>query len=392
MRRILAIADLRDDDDDTRLRKRVGIVAGLLTIVVPLSLTFQGQLTTIAWTLAIAMSTFAVVNLAVLARARNFDAYVTAMLLSGVVFVPVATLIGGGITGSTSGLVFAFLIPGYAMLALGTRRATWWFGAYVLLTVGMAIADPIVHAATPSPPYELRLVGNVINTLVPLSIVFALLRYIDLRRRAAEARVDQLLNNAIPRSIATRLKRGEHRIAEAYPETTVLFADIVGFTAWTQRTSPERVVSLLDELFTRFDELAERHGVEKIKTIGDNSMAVAGAPEGKLDHAQAAVGLARDMQLATAEWCATHDLPLGLRVGLASGPVVAGVIGTKRILFDLWGDTVNVAARMEASSEPGRIQLAQSTMERLADSAPFERRDVDVKDLGRVSTWLSRSV
>ena len=392
LQRVLAIADVPEDEDDSRLRKRVGIVAGLFSIVAPLTLTFQGQLTAVAWALAVGMSTFTVTNLAVLARTRNFHLYVTAMLLSGVVFVPVATVIGGGVTGSTSGLVFAFLLPGYSMLALGTTQATRWFGVYVALTLGMAIADPIVYAATPSPPYALQLIGSVMNTLIPLSIVFVLLRYIDVRRRAAEARVDELLTNAIPRSIATRLKRGEQRIAEAYPETTVLFADIVGFTAWTQRTAPERVVTLLDELFSSFDELAERHGVEKIKTIGDNYMAVAGAPEPQATHAEAAVALARDMQRATAEWCATNDLPLSLRVGLASGPVVAGVIGTKRILFDLWGDTVNVAARMESSSEPGRIQLAASTMGRLADGAGFEQRDIVVKDLGRVSTWLSKRI
>ena len=123
------------------------------------------------------------------------------------------------------------------------------------------------------------LVGLVQNTVIPLTIAFLLLRYTDTRRRAAEARVDELLTNAIPRSIAARLKRGERRIAELYPEATVLFADIEGFTPWAQRTPPDRVVALLDGLFTTFDELTASHGLEKIKTIGDAYMAVAGAPE-----------------------------------------------------------------------------------------------------------------
>ncbi len=387
--RLLSIADIAGDDDDARLRKRVGIVAGLVTIVAPLPLTVQGEMSLLAWVLAIAMSTFSAANVVLLARSRNFERFVTLLLISGVVFVPVATAVGGGITGSTSGLVFAFLIPAFAMMALGPRRATWWFAVFLVVVVAMVVVDPIVHDATREPPYPLQLTGVAINTLLPLTVVFLLLRHIDLRRRAAEARVDELLTNAIPASIAARLKTGETRIAESYPETTVLFADIVGFTAWTQRTDPARVVALLDNLFTRFDELAAQHGVEKIKSIGDSYMAVAGAPEPRSDHAPAALAMARDMLGAVAAWCRANDLPLDLRIGLASGPVVAGVIGLRRILFDLWGDTVNVAARMESSGEPGRVQLAESTWSRLTDKSGLVQRHADVKDLGRVSTFVT---
>ena len=204
-----------------------------------------------------------------------------------------------------------------------------------------------------------------------------------------EARSEELLTNAIPVSIAARLKRGEQRIAESYPETTVLFADLAGFTPWARSTDPARVVGFLDELFTRFDELAAKSGVEKIKTIGDAYMAVAGAPEPHPEHAAAAIGLAGGMLGALAEVRERHGVPLELRIGLASGPVVGGIIGQRRILFDLWGDTVNTASRMQSSGVEGRIQVAQSTHDLLRDTHNFEEREpVDVKGLGPMTTYL----
>jgi class 3 adenylate cyclase len=218
--------------------------------------------------------------------------------------------------------------------------------------------------------------------------VFVLLRYTDVRRRAAEARADELLTNAIPASIAARLKRGEHRMAEAYPETTVLCADIVGFTPWANRTDPDRVIGLLDDLFTRFDRIAEECGLEKIKTMGDAYMAVAGAPIARPDHANAGVQMAQGILAATDDWRVANDVALEVRIGIASGPTAGGVIGQQRILFDLWGDTVNMAQRMEATGVAGRIQLLAETMERLRDRFDFEPRVVEVKGLGALTTYL----
>jgi class 3 adenylate cyclase len=209
------------------------------------------------------------------------------------------------------------------------------------------------------------------------------------RRRRAEARSQELLTNAIPRSIAERLQHGEERIAESYPATTVLFADLAGFTPWAGRTDPARVVSFLDDLFTRFDDLAAAAGVEKIKTIGDEYMAVAGAPEPRSDHASAAIRLAGGMLSALDETCRRLDAALQLRIGLASGPVVGGVIGRRRILFDLWGDTVNTASRMQSSGIPARVHVAKSTRDLLRDDYVFEAREaVEVKGLGLMQTYL----
>ena len=386
--RLLSIADAQFDDDDARLRKRVGVAAGVATILAPLTLPLQAPGQPLAVAFGGALSLYSAINLGVLVRTRAFERYVIALIASGVVFVPVGTFLGGGITGSSVGIVWAFLMPAYAIMALGPRRATPWFVAF-LATIGVMVAfDPLIVEASPRPPYLLVLFGLVQNTVIPLTIAFVLLRYTDMRRRAAEARVDELLTNAIPRSIAARLKRGERRIAESHPEATILFADIVGFTAWAQRTAPGRVVGLLDELFSTFDELTASRRMEKIKTIGDAYMAVAGVPEPRSDHAVATIELARAMITAVGDLKERTGVDIHVRIGIATGPVVAGVIGRHRLLFDLWGDTVNLASRMESSGLPDRIQVSSSTRAALGDRGQFEEREVDVKGFGRLPTYL----
>jgi adenylate cyclase len=388
--RLIGLADDPADDEHTVLRKRVGVAAGYVTILAPLTLPIQANGLPVSWIMALGLSAYSAVNLIVLARTRNFQRFVVALIASGAIFVPTATWLGGGITGSSSGLAWGFLIPAYAILALGPRRATPWFFVYLGSVIVMVIVDPFVREAVGPPAYPVQLFSLVQNTLTPLAITFLLLRYTDLQRLAAEARVDELLTNAIPTAIASRLRRGERRIAEAYPETTVVFIDLVGFTPWAQRTSPARVVALLDALFTSFDELAEMHGVEKVKTIGDAWMGVAGAPDPRPDHAPAAVALARAMVGAVAAWRVASGVELEARIGLASGPVVGGVIGRRRLLFDLWGDTVNLASRMESSGVAGRINAAESTRRLLGDRCEFEERATEVKGLGRVTSYLVR--
>ncbi len=385
MKRLVSIADLPADDDDARLRKRVGVVAGYATIVAPLALPLEGGL--VGLVLGLGLSLFSVGNLVVLARTKRFDRYVVAMLATGAAFVLAANVLAGGVTSNSGGLVWAFLAPTYALLALGPRRATPWLVVFIAVLLVAVVTDPLVRGLFAPPPYVIQLIFYAQNIGVPLTITFLLLLYTDLRRRAAEARSDELLTNAIPASIAARLKHGEDRIAESYPATTVVFADIVGFTPWAQRTDPGRVVALLDDLFSRFDALAAELGIEKIKTVGDAYMAAAGAPEARSDHAQAAVAFGRAILADVADWRSANELALEVRVGVASGPVVGGVIGRHRIVFDLWGGTVNTAARMESSGVPGRMHLAASTRELLGGDG-FEERQVDVKGLGVLTTYL----
>jgi guanylate cyclase len=387
--RLIGLADEPTDDDDVRLRKRVGVVAGYINALAALQLPVLAQGLPLSWAVAVTMPLVSVVNLVVLARTRRFDRYVVVLILSVMLLAAFVEVALGGLAGASAAYVFAFLGPVYAILALGPRRATAWFIFFLVVLIGLILIDPLVSSRIEPQPYPLRLIWYFANLAVPLGITFVMLRYTDLRRREAQAQADDLLTNAIPSSIAARLKRGERRIAETYPATTVLFADLAGFTPWARETDPARVVGFLDELFTRFDELAAECGVEKIKTIGDAYMAVAGAPEPRADHASAAMALARGMLTALVEARTRLDLPLELRVGLASGPVVGGVIGQRRILFDLWGDTVNIASRMESSGVPGRIQVGPSTRDLLRNSWSFEERErVEVKGLGRMTRYL----
>jgi adenylate cyclase len=389
VQRLLAIADEPDDDDDERLRKRFGVAAGYISVVAPLSVIGAASQRPVALPLGLSLSLICVANLAALARSHRFDRYVVILLSAGTIFTLAATVMAGGIAASGSALMWAFLGPVYAMLALGPKRATIWFAIFLAGLALIVLIDPLVIKAIPPFAYSTRLASYAFTVGAVASIIFLLFRYSDLRRREAQARSDELLFNAIPISIAARLKRGEARIAEVYPETTVVFADIVGFTPWAQQTDPARVVGLLDALFTRFDELAAGCGAEKIKTIGDSYMAVAGAPVTRPDHAEAALTLGRGMGAATSDWRSANHLALEIRIGLASGPVVGGIIGQHRIFFDLWGDTVNMASRMEAAGVPGRIQVAPSTWELLRDRHGFERRDaVQVKGLGPMTTYL----
>ena len=206
--------------------------------------------------------------------------------------------------------------------------------------------------------------------------------------RAEQARSEALLVNVLPGSIAARLKDATGSIADHFDSCTIVFADVVDFTPFARRLAPADVVGVLDGLFSHFDTLVERQGLEKIKTIGDAYMAAAGVPDPLPDHARRAASLALDMRDAVATTGIAGELGLELRIGINSGPVVAGVIGTKRFLYDLWGDAVNTASRMETNGTPGEIQITRATYELLKDDFVCTRRGtIPVKGQGEMETW-----
>ncbi len=170
---------------------------------------------------------------------------------------------------------------------------------------------------------------------------------------------EQLLLNILPKPIAERMKKGETNIADSYPDVTVLLADLVGFTTLSAHIGPEQIVQLLNEIFSAFDLLTEKHGLEKIKTIGDAYMAAGGISFSRTDHAEASAELALEMQTEIARLNHEYDTSVRLRIGICTGPVVAGVIGRKRFAYDLWGETVNTACRLKATGETGKIQIAE---------------------------------
>jgi class 3 adenylate cyclase len=234
-----------------------------------------------------------------------------------------------------------------------------------------------------------------LNVVGAGAVAFTLLATFANQRNAALAalRVEQekselLLMNILPRSIAERLKTASQTIADHFDSASIVFADVVDFTPFAQRLAPAEVVGILDQLFSHFDTLVERHGLEKIKTIGDCYMAAAGVPDPSPDHARRAALLALDMREAVGTSAVGDGFDLELRIGINSGPLIAGVIGSKRFLYDLWGDAVNTASRMESQGTPGEIQITGATYELLKDEFVCKRRGtIEVKGKGQMETW-----
>jgi class 3 adenylate cyclase len=295
--------------------------------------------------------------------------------------------------------------PGlFSAVPLSVALATAWAAGYrgwALAVVAWFGLSPLVFVTVThelSPQIRTQLLNGVVSDLALLTAVLLLGEAVRTRRAldrehrlllTEQERSEHLLLNVLPGPIADRLKQGEEVIADDFPEVTVLFADLVDFTRRSRETTPERVVQVLDDLFSALDTLAERYQLEKIKTVGDAYMVVGGLPEPRPDHAQAVA----DMALAVREEVARHldpaGEPLAVRIGIDTGPVVAGVIGRRKFSYDLWGDTVNTASRMESSGVPGCIQVTERTYRRLRDGFRLERRgSIEVKGKGEMTTWF----
>ena len=206
---------------------------------------------------------------------------------------------------------------------------------------------------------------------------------------AEQEKSERLLLNVLPKAIAERLKRGEENIADSYAEVSVLFADIVGFTILSTKVTPKQLIELLNRIFSAFDALSEKYGLEKIKTIGDAYMVVGGLPNPRDDHAVAIAEIALDMQEHVEQFNKETSQGLSIRIGINSGPVVAGVVGTKKFLYDIWGDAVNTAARMESQGIEGRIQVTDATYQHLRDKYQLEERGVvDIKGKGEMNVYM----
>jgi len=210
------------------------------------------------------------------------------------------------------------------------------------------------------------------------------------RLQAEQEKSDALLLNILPKPIAERMKRGEISIADSHPDVTVLFADLVGFTTMLAHIDANQVVYSLNEIFSTFDLLAEKHGLEKIKTIGDAYMVAGGIPLPRPDHVEAIAELALAMREAIVQFNREYNTSIRIRIGICTGAVIAGVIGRRKFAYDLWGEAVNIASRLESLGEAGGIQVAESTYERLKHRFHFERKhDLDIKGRSAVvAYWL----
>lgn len=296
----------------------------------------------------------------------------------------------GGFAASGAIILWALLAPLCALVFFGTRWAVLWFGGFALLVLAIAARDIAGGANLQTVLFFCE------NILIVSCVAFIALRFFIIERdRVAAAlsreqeRSERLLLNILPAEIAERLK-GEHRtMADGYAEVSILFGDIVGFTKMSATISPEQLVELLNKLFSRFDMLCDEYGVEKIKTIGDAYMVCAGLPIPRPDHAEAIADMALGMQVALAEHNREFGSNLKIRIGINTGPVVAGVIGLKKFIYDLWGDTVNLASRMESHGVPDGIQVSAATREKLIEQFEFTSRGlIEIKGMGAIEAWL----
>jgi class 3 adenylate cyclase len=294
----------------------------------------------------------------------------------------------GGYVNSSAVSLWSLVAALGAVFFLGGRPAVPWFVAFLGLTVASALIDPIVAAGAPVVPVAVRTTFFALNVVGVSVTAYAILQYYVRQREAELGRADRLLLNILPAPIAARLKRDGRVTAATYPDASVLFADVVDFTPYVGRTPAGEVVDLLDRVFSAFDELAERHGLEKIKTIGDAYMVAGGLPDSRPDHLGAIASMALDMMDVAATFSA-DGAPVRLRIGIDCGPVVAGVIGRRKFIYDLWGDAVNTASRMESHGVPGRIQVTPAVEARLRERYVFELREpIEVKGKGRMAPFL----
>ena len=283
-----------------------------------------------------------------------------------------------------SGAIFAFGVPIVVATALLLgRTATVIAGmSYAVVGVVLGFLESSLRASREAPDPTLTTIIFVGIMVAGINISAPLLIYFMGRLRHERERAESLLLNVLPTEIAAELKTTGETVPRRYESISVLFADTVGFTPMSASMEPEEVVAQLNEVFTYFDSLAETHGVEKIRTIGDSYMVAAGVPVPRADHAEALAAMALSMMDYA------KSSPLSFRIGIHSGPVVAGVIGTRKFQYDIWGDTVNTASRMESHGEPGRIQISESTLHLIADAyVTTPRGTIEIKGKGSLQTW-----
>ena len=376
------------DDAETGQRKSLLVLVSLL--ILPISLVWG--------TLYLALGSpggliaylyFAVSLAALLIFARTRD---TAFLLRvqqlAILMAPTLSMIPvGGFTGTGAVGLWGLMAPMGALVFRDVRSGIRWFIAFIAVFAVSGVLGELWHPLAPLPGWFTTTM-LALNVIVAGSVVFMLLALFAQQRRDAQEVADSLLLNVLPRSIAERLKTQTQAIADSFSSASILFADVVDFTPRAERLSAPDVVGLLDRLFGHFDAMVERYDLEKIKTIGDCYMAAAGIPVPREDHARALALIALDMLEAVRSTGQMGDLGLELRIGINSGPVVAGVIGRKRFLYDLWGDAVNVADRMQTHGTPGRIQVTRATYELLKDEFVLEPRGtIEVRGKGEMETW-----
>ncbi len=384
-----------DDPEDIQLGKRLFIWISLLIFPFGLIGMALGTLGGSPVMVRIAVSSAVIfpLNLLIMNRTRRFALHSAIFSLAVMLIILAWGILLGGFR-ANFGAYWAIFLPLILALLVSDNRGIWsWFVVFSLFTAVFAFLDPYVSDPRNAPSNVTFNNAYTVINCAALNLL-ALAYYKRQKNQALDLlgierdRSESLLLNILPQKIADTLKVKEGTIAEQFDSASILFADLVGFTPMTAEMTPPEMIALLNNIYSHFDRLAEKYGVEKIRTIGDNYMVASGVPVPRPDHAQALAHMALDM-LAYAERLRTQDgKAIQFRIGINSGPLVAGVIGRKKFHYDVWGDTVNTASRMESHGEAGKVQITTHTREILKEAFACEKRGiVDIKGKGEMETW-----
>lgn len=385
--RLLAIGADPADPHELRRRKRllVGFMVAIVTVDPAWAIVYLLAGEPVAAIVPMLYPPVTLVNLALFARHRSVERLAAGQSLLILVLPFLVHVALGGYGPSSAVVLWSMLAPLGALVFIGVASGVRWLSAFIAVLVVGAFAQPRNTNELPAWLVTAFFVANI-GTI--LGVAFGLLASYSRQLAAERARSERLLLNVLPPSIAERLREGERTIADQYDAATVIFADVVNSTPLTVELAPAQMVGLLNEHVSAFDALADRFGVEKVRTIGDNWMGVSGAPVAQADHAAAAARLALGMLDFVDGRRGRGERCLEFRIGLNSGPVIGGVIGTRKFVFDIWGDPVNTAARMESHGTAGRIQLTEATYRLIRDRFECEPRGtIDVKGKGPMPTW-----
>jgi guanylate cyclase len=387
----------QDDAYETRLEKTI-LFSGSLLVITASSIwgaLFYAYGELLASAISVGYVTVTIIGWILLGGYQRYQHFLLMQLVMGLLLPFLHFAVLGGFWSSGGVIVWSLISPVGAMIFYPYWRARWWWLAFLVVL----IASGLVHSRiqhTNLLPQSLITTFFVLNLASVSGIVFAFISYFLSEKdkaihmlRAEEQKSERLLLNILPREIAATLKERERVIADSFPEASILFADLVRFTELSASMEPAGMVALLNEIFSRFDYLVEKHGAEKIRTIGDNYMVVAGVPMSAADHAARLCRLALEMRTYLESRRRAGGTEVDFRIGINSGPVIGGVIGQKKFVYDVWGDAVNLASRMESQGKAGKIQLTGTTYRLVDDQFDCTPRGpVDVKGFGLVETWF----
>jgi adenylate cyclase len=386
-----------DDSDDIRLQKTL-LVAGSLMVIAATALwgtVYMVYGEALAGAISLFYSIVTFISLVIFGLTHRHRPILFSQLLMGLVLPNLQMLALGGFMNSSAVNLWSLISPLGALAFYGSRRATRWWLAYLAIVIFSGLAQPFVRTSNNLP--EALIIGFfVMNIVAVSSIVFITLNYFISQKdeayrllRIEEDKSERLLLNVLPKEIAPILKNENRTIADQFEEVSILFADLVGFTPLTAEMSPTEMVNLLNEIFSHFDTLVEKYAVEKIRTIGDNYMVAAGVPRSCEQHAHVMASMALEMKDYIENLPPRNGNKVQFRIGINTGPVVGGVIGHKKFVYDIWGDAVNVASRMESHGIAGRIQITPATYDRIKSDYVCEKRGcIPIKGKGDMETWF----